>query len=929
MMRFGLLGPLTVHDGSEELTPSNPLGRLLLVALLLNPNRPVSTDRLQAVLWGERPPQTAAASLHNHVLRLRRTLGPAGRDRLRSAPSGFLLLVEDGELDTEVFSAHVQRARSAHTRQDWPEAGREAAAALALWRGEPLADLPGLADSPEAAHLTELRLQALEWHGEAEIEAGRHHGLVADLARLAAEHPMREAFHRQLMIALHRGGRAPEALAVYRSLRATLVDHLGVEPSASVQQLHHEILAADAQPSAPPVTPAASPERSAAPSQLPADPSVFAGRQEEITALIRHLGGGGGTVLITGMGGIGKTALAVHAAHRLRPDYPDGHLYADMRGFGSGDARTAEQLLARFLTDLGLAPSAVPADLDDRSARYRAVLADRRVMIILDNVRDTAQIADLLPGPGRSAVIVTSRHRLPSLPNAVHLGLAPLDDTAQRGLLAALCGEERAAGDRESADRILEACGGMPLALRIAGARLASRPAWPLSTLARRLSLTNGRLSALAIDHLSVTGTLSVSYHALKHSRHALERDAARAFRLLGLWPAHPMSPEAAAALLGEPLDRAMDLLDSLVDSHLLETHDGSRYRFHDLLGEFAGDLARREEPEAERDAAVLRLLAWYVHAVTRARDLTVPSAPAITPSPEPSLAPLPLFGDTEEALAWYGSEMPALKEVIRRSGPLRRPDLGWRVARELLGYSQGHLQSGEWEQCLASALEMATEHGDLQGQAWMNNCLGVSHGLAHRGEESLRHLREAARLFELTGETEALASNVANQSMAHQLLGQVDLGLAALDKADRLRAKAGLGAPLFTVSARADLLLTAGRTAEAEAVYRQALEGWRERDLPTNVATTLTNLGDTLRQLGRREEAFAAFEESMAIRRALGIHVGVADTLEAMARAYFDFGEFPWAEECWRQALAIGEEEGMEWIIGDCRKGLAMLGVG
>ncbi|HEY3479109.1 MAG TPA: transcriptional regulator, partial [Streptomyces sp.] len=499
-MRFGLLGTVTVTDDEGA---GRPVGsaklRALLAALLATPGRAVPLEALRAALWGDTPPATATASLHNHVARLRRLLAEGGAggqgtdraaSRLRAVAPGYLLDVAEDEVDAEVFLRHHAVARAAHRAHDWCAVLDGSADALALWRGDPLSDVPVRYDPMRAyaAHLTEARLQVLEWRFDAELSLGHHQGLTAELGALAAEHPLRESFHRQWMLALHRTHRQAEALAAFHQLRRTLVDELGVEPGPAVQQAYQEILASPPAPAAgpagstapaglvphaplagapsapaedrtqggeatatePAVTDPAESEgggaeeeavepqsdaesaaRRTPPAQLPADIGDFTGRGTELAALLQamrapHSPDGTGfeaadgtsaegcpgptatprVAVVSGMGGIGKTALAVHAAHLLRAEFPDGLLYADLRGFGAGGARQPQDLLARFLADLGEDAQPLPDHPDDRAALLRHALHGRRVLLVLDNAGESAQVTPLLPGGGGSAVIV-------------------------------------------------------------------------------------------------------------------------------------------------------------------------------------------------------------------------------------------------------------------------------------------------------------------------------------------------------------------------------------------------------------------------------------------------------------------------------------------------------------------------------------------
>ncbi|GAA4842748.1 AfsR/SARP family transcriptional regulator [Kitasatospora terrestris] len=991
---FGVLGPLTVHDGREPRPITSPTHRLLLTHLLLNAGRAVTADALLTLVWGERPPRTAAASLHNHVGRLRRALGPRLEDRLAATGGGYRLRVEDGELDSAVFAGHLGRARAAHTGQEWTAVALETAAALELWRGGPPEDSAAVGPA-EAARLAELRLQALEWRFDAELALGRHHGLAAELALLTAEHPLRESFHRQLMLALWRGGRRADALAVYRTLRGTLVEELGLEPGTAIQLTHREILADEPRPAAGrgdgggtadrrgadagsvggrdgrerteagggerteagaggKAADGTAPDGSAAregaadggaaddgaaaavatPSQLPLAPGDFTGRQGELDALALYLrpgepGGPARVVLVTGMGGVGKTSLVLHGAHAAAEDFPDGRLYADLRGFGVCEARTPHDLLGRFLADLGVAGEALPKDTDDRAALYRSLLAERRVLVVLDNARDGRQVAPLLPGSGRSAVVVTSRHKLSGVQCTARIPLGPLSAPEQRALLAAMCGADRVAADPVAAGQVMAACAGLPLALRIAGSRLAHRPTWRLSELARRLNRTD-RLQALAVDHLAVREAFSFSYTSLLAGGRPLEQEAARAFRLLGLWPAHHHSAESVAALLGAPVDDALDVLDTLVDAHLLDVSAPGRYRFHDLLGEFAAERVLAEEPEQARAEALVRLLGWYTSAVAAANLAIAPLAlpiPAVEGvSADWELFELPEYADEEAALEWCGEELAAIRDAVRRAAALDRPDLSWRLAAALFGYGLTYWWNGEWAECLYEALEATAAADDPAGQAWLHGRLGVAHGLTRAVEPCIEHLEKAYGFFRTIDDLAAQKAVVSNLSAAYSQAGDTERAQEWATRAMALAERLAVQPDAARLASLGDLRFRQGDLPGAEQSYREAIAEWRRLDSRSQLSLALYNLGDTLRAQGRARDAVAPLLESLEIRRELGSHGNVADTLETLARTHFEGGDPEAARQYWSQALTLARRHRLEHFIGLSERGLAGL---
>ncbi|MFD8685510.1 BTAD domain-containing putative transcriptional regulator [Streptomyces sp. NPDC059651] len=970
VLRFGLLGPVLLHDGARAAGVSSPKGRVLLAALLLQANRPVALEHLRNALWGEHPPAGAQAALPNHVTRLRRLLAAAdgGASRLRAVPPGYLLEVHDGELDLDVFEERRTQARRAHTDADWTAVARTTDAALDLWRGNPLADLPDFAEAPARLpvirRLVEARLELLEWRFDAALGRGSHHEVLAELASAADEHPLREVFHRQLMLVLHRTDRQAEALEVFQRLRLTLADELGVAPGPAVQEAYQEILtrppgrppsdraqAAGPAPSAPEDAPPPPGAQAAAParvtpigpvqeqpafnSQLPMDVRHFVGRQAELKSLVTLLtpaptsGAPVATapVVVTGMGGIGKTALAVHAAHRLRHLFPDGILYADLRGFGAGEARGAGDLLARFLSDLGAVHGPLPEETDDRAATFRAALADRRVLLVLDNARDARQVAPLLPGNGASAAIVTSRQTLAPLPGADLLPLKPLGPAEQRDLLAELCDVARLRHEPAAAADILAACGGLPLALRIAGARLAARRSWPLTALAERLKGPSGRLRALSVGGAAVRSTLGMSYVALRDSELPTERAAARAFRLLGLWPCHVLSLEGAAALLGLAVDDAEDAVEVLVDAHLLESPQPGRYTFHDLLGEYAQECVEAEESPLDRHDARSRLLVWYAAAAESCRTVSFTSQ-APPPLDDPAGAPMPVFADAESALHWCIQELPAITEAIGLAGELRRPDIAWRLAVEMFGYAETYWWTGEWDALLDEALAIALREDDTFGQAWLHRRIGVAHGMAYRNEAALESLLEALALYEAMDDVGAEASITGNIFMCYMQMNRPQEALRYARRSQELFGLAGNKvSALIALTRTTDALVLGGELEEAERQFRKLvalLES--EHRHPTQVATALTNFGRTLVALNRREEALETLYKALAIRRRLDDQGGTVDCLEAVAEAYFAFGDRQQARVHWEQSLLISRTLGLAHGIEQARRGLAML---
>ncbi|MEU4105761.1 BTAD domain-containing putative transcriptional regulator [Streptomyces tanashiensis] len=967
VVKFGLLGPLVVHDGTDPRPVTGPKVRVLLAALLLQANRTVSRDALKEALWGASVPASADAALANHLTRLRRVLAAVdgGTDeRLRTVAPGYQLIVHEGELDADAFEDRVRAVRQAHRREDWEAVRRETDLALALWRGTPLADLAPFAETEAPAlrahQLAEARLQALEWSFDAELCLGRHHEAVAPLTTLAGEHPLREGFHRRLMLALHRSGRQAEAFAVFHRLRRNLVDELGTEPGAAVQEAHAELLAGEPAPRPRPRADTARP-----PFQLPCEGDAFTGREAEVAAVRALLvgaevgedredatgrGAGPGSagergtgadarsgsgaarvraVVVSGMGGVGKTALAVHVAHRVREAFPDGALYADLRGYCVGGARTAHELLARFLSDLGVHQDALPEDTDDRALLLRSALAERRVLLVLDNARNAAHVAPLLPAGGPSAALITSRQLLADLPGSAKVPLSPLPEPDQHALLAKLAGAERVAGEPEALAGIMTACGGLPLALHIVGGRLASRPSWPLALLAKRLTPHQGRLDTLAMGDFDVRRTFAMSYMAMRDSDQPLEREAARAFLLLGrVWSAHAVTPQSAAALLDVTETRAAAVLDVLADAHLVLNPEPDRYLLHDLLGEYA---AQREEEdgEAEPTTALVRLLSWYATALaaaTRAATGETQSPPPLEGEAVRKLS-LPEFADDDEAIRWTARELPAVRDALTRAGELGRSDLAWRLAVGLFGHATTHWWTGEWDACLEQAMEIARAHDDRLGQAWLHRRTAVAHGMAYRNEACLEHLRIALDLFTERGDLAAQASILGNMAAVYLQCEDSAQALVHAERSRDLYRRVGnTRGEVLALTRMADVHRLRGEPESAAADFRRVIELLRGTGHGAVLATNLTGYGDVQRVLGHRDEAFEALAEALSIRLRMNDQGGTVDCLVVTARAHHHFGEWAAAHETWEWCLELARRHRLDQRIDECLDGLKAL---
>lgn len=850
-MRFGLLGAPAVHDAAGE--PQH-LGsakvRALLVTLLLRPNRVVPVDELKAALWGDEPPASAHASLHNHVTRLRRILAEEGR--LRAVAPGYVLRVAPGELDTEVFEEQVRTAQAAYGRRDWAAVVAAARDGLALWRGSPLAGVYG-SDEAEPAlvrRLRESRLLLLEWRYDAELALGRHDGLGPELAALVAELPLREAFHRQLMLVLHRTGRQAEALHVYRSLRRTLVEELGVDPGPAVRQAHEEVLRGPAVDAPPPQSlPPQVPERRP-PAQLPPRPVHFTGRAATVAALRAALADGG-AVVVSGMAGVGKSALAAHVAHTLREEFPDGQLYINLHGATPGmTPLDAPQAVAALLRDLGVGPRQIPEAPDAATALLRSVLAPTRTLLVLDDAASAAQVRPLLPaGPG-CAVVVTSRSPLTALDGARRFPLAPLNAADSEELVRAVSGR----GPDERLDRLVELCGRLPLALRVVGARLAARSALTPDVLAGLLDAETGRLDHLDYDDLSVRGSLAVAHDGL-------DPDAALALRGLGAVDLPEYCVPAVARLMDTDEPRAAAALDRLVEVALLQEVSYGRFVPHDLVRDYARELAERA---GGTEAAVERVLRWYGE---RARQAALTLSPVGSDTelrlPEPIGEAEPFScGDT--ALAWSDSEVAnAVALTERYAWASRTVPLLVRAWSILLRH-RGRLQ--ELAVVGRIALDAARTHGDAESEANALSDLAGLHFLSGRPDRALPLNEAALAAWRALGNERRMQRSLCNQGLLLEALGRYE------EAAEVLRESLEIVHRVDDAYAEGVVLIALGNLYEhtdaraAIAYHERALKIGLRLGGDVLVQTSHCNIGYAHLTLGEPAAALRHFEECLRI---------------------------------------------------------------
>ncbi|WP_420080491.1 BTAD domain-containing putative transcriptional regulator [Streptomyces sp. JL4002] len=945
--RFAVLGPVRAWRGTEALPSGTPQQRALLAVLLLRDGRTATAPELIDAIWGEDPPQQALATIRTYASRLRKVVSPG---LLVTESGGYAIRLRSAAtLDLGVARGLAADAEVARAAGDRTLARTLLSRALDLWEGEPLAGVPGPHAETERTRLAEWRLQLLETRLDLDLEVGHHAEAVSELTALTAAHPLRERLRELLMLALYRSGRQAEALAVYADTRRLLADELGVDPRPELSALQQRILNADAdlaRAEDPAPAAATAPVR---PAQLPATVPDFTGRSSFVAELGAILSGGAqdqvmAVSALAGIGGVGKTTLAVHVAHAARPHFPDGQLYVDLQGT---EARPAEPeaVLGSFLRALGTPDTAIPDSPADRAALYRSTLDGRRVLVLLDNARDAAQVRPLLPGTAGCAALVTSRVRMAGLAGAhlVDLDVMSPDEALQ--LFTRIVGEERVRAERQAALAVVGACGFLPLAIRIAASRLASRRTWTVSVLAAKLADERRRLDELQTGDLAVKATFELGYGQLEPAQQ-------RAFRLLGLADGPDVSLSAAAAVLDLPEYDTEDLLEALVDCSLLESAAPGRYRFHDLVRLYARACAERDEqPPSSREAALDRLLDFYLSTASGVYALERPGdrLPAhLSDTHYPGL----VFAEPRAALDWLYAEADPLLACVRQasvrggdspSPVLRRAvDLLW-AAKDLAEsganskqyesaavalrdaaqaakdpYAEGrarttltnvHLVAGRFTEADDEAREataLAREAGDPLPSCWAPNDRGIIALYQARYADGERYLREAIEGFRADGNHVGEASALCNLSRIHVELGHLSSAIDLAQQGIAIYDRMGLSLRLANGRYALGIALTqAGRLAEALSELAEALSLFHENRQPLWEGVTHFRLAEA-HLAARRPTLAAAHAEQAIALRGIGGEWRRATVLTVLGKALRRLGQTDRARACWRDAETV-----------------------
>ncbi|WP_370962360.1 BTAD domain-containing putative transcriptional regulator [Amycolatopsis sp. cg9] len=898
-MEFRLLGPVEVADETGTLALGGTKTRTLLAALLLEPGRIIATDRLVDIIWDDDPPSTARALIQTYVSTLRRALGDAGTEIIRTAAPGYSARFGAESLDRHRFEVFAAEGREAAAEGRYREASNAFRAADTLWRGPALGGVRSRVLSGEAARLDEQRLAVIEARIAADLELGRTDELIGELTVLIGQHPTRASLRGHLMLALYRADRTADALAVFRQGREVLVDELGIEPGVELTRLHEAILRSDPALLGPPAEPSARPEpapaargggRVAVPRQLPPDAADFTGRDALVGELAGVLTGGRpGPVVaaLLGPGGVGKSALAAHVAHRVSAAYPDGQLHADLRGT-TGMPASPTEVLGRFLRALQPDRGAIPDDPDERMDAYRTALAGRRVLIVLDDAAGEPQVRPLLPGTGTCSVLVTSRTRLAGLAGAHLVDVGLLSAGEATALLSRIAGADRIQGAPDAAAEIVACCGNLPLAVRVAGARLATRRQWTARLLATRLTDERRRLTELSAGDQQIRASIELSVRNLDPA-------ARTALRRLGHLGLADFRSWVVACALDVEIATAEEVVEHLVDTHLVDytfvDDTGQvRYRLHDLVRIYAREEAERHESRTDLVASTARVAGGWTAVLDRLRDhvadhVTSGAIPLTTAEAGP-VDPEVLGTALTDPRGWLDIEQASLVLAVERAAEAGLDGPAVAIASVLC--ASGYALNGVvdlWDRAHGAALAAARAAGNRPGEAVLLAQVGQLRYEQDRFAEARRHLTDAVERFrdlrDARGEAAALTA----------------LGLACRDQ---------------------------GYLPEAEHFLDRAATVCRSLDDDRATGHCERLIGSVHLERGDFAAADAALAAALAAYRRAGSERGEALTLRTIGLTHLGRGRLTEAEETFTRALALFRALGDEKLVGFCRRGLA-----
>ncbi|HEX4225278.1 MAG TPA: BTAD domain-containing putative transcriptional regulator [Pseudonocardiaceae bacterium] len=892
-LRFSVLGPLRAWRGDVEIDCGPPAQRKVLALLLVAGGQPVSMPQLIDLLWDHAPPVSAANSVHRSIGLLRRQFEPDLPTRQRGQwlirqQGNYRLNVDTDTLDLLRFRELGTSANTTLAAGQPEQALPEFLAALDLWHGSCAGGLELTARAqPTFTRIDRERLLLAQDAAAAAREAGRSRDVLPVLRELATLNPTDEGLHAELMLCLAAAGRQAEALAGYATISSALSTEIGVQPGQALRRAHEQVLRQQtaAQPS-PPTKPSAqiATERVVRPAQLPPDLRVFAGRAEELARLTASIpldGRGVPITAISGMAGVGKTTLAVHWAHDLAQRYPDGQLYVNLRGFDpSGRTLTADKALAGFLQVLGVPLNRIPADIGEQAALYRSLLAGRRVLVLLDNACDVAQVRPLLPASPGAMVIVTSRRALLGLAashGARLVELRPFSPAESRETLALRIGADRLAAEPGAVAEVLDACGGLPLAIAVVAARALVNERLSIAEIAAELRDERTRLDALDASDASVDVRTVFSW-----SYQMLGQDAAALFRLLSVPSGPDISARAIAALAGQPLAQLRPHLAELIQFALLTEPAPGRYAAHDLLRSYAEELSAEQDCQELRAEARARCYDYYLYSMRSTEsDMTASWVPMMLPGPRAGAVPEQL-PTRVEAAAWFDREHQVLSNAVAQAA--ETPQLrhySWQLALSM----QPHLHRlgywADWIMVMSTALSAATAQHDLIAEAHCHRSLAGGYHMLDRNDQAAIELARTRQLFDTLGYTEQNAKLEANFGWVRQ---------------------------------------EQHRYEEALGHFQRAVELSAEQHDEAGQALAILGIGEAYCHLGKYESAAETLERAIELYRELGDSGGEAHGWYRLAAVYVARGDLATAVDHYQHAIELHREENNPTGVLNCQ---------
>jgi DNA-binding SARP family transcriptional activator len=913
-VEFRILGPVELWAAGRRIDGGSAKERCVLAILLWTPGHPVSVDSLVDRVWGDNPPRQARGSLYSYIARLRARLQRVDGDgtvHLVSGSGSYTLEADPESVDLHRFRRLHRQARAIGDSGDDEHAVLLLRDADRLWRGEPLAGLAGDWVSRSRANLADERLAATLDRVAAELRLGHHADLVSETADLVAEHPFVETLVEHLMVALYRCGRQAEALQAYRQLGQRLADELGTDPGPGLRELHQRILRGDAELAAKPGIGWAS--GAGPPDNLPRDIPNFTGRAAQMRSLLDAITTAPAETAVVieaidGMAGVGKSTLAIHAAHRLRARYPDARLYLNLHANdtnrGPLDPVAGLDTLLRLL---GVSASRLPGTLAERAALWRAQLSHRRALVVLDDAASPDQVAPLLPGAAGCLVLITSRRRLTGLAGIRAVSLDVLSDQDAAALFTSIAGPMRAADARAVAE-VTHRCGRLPLAIHLVASRLSHRPAWSVADLARRLSAADDQAGKIHAENPEIGASFALSCQGLTRGQQQM-------FRRMCLHPGPGFTVSAAAAAAAVSLADAELCVDVLLDHHLLEEPARGRFRFHDLIAAYGRDLAAQHDTEAERDLTLRRVLDYYLATADRADRILYPHRARLDPGSAPPAPPAmdaARLSRPQEAREWLDAELTNLLSAARQAAQHRHHEhaalLPHVLARDL--DSQGH-----WETAITLhgwAIAAWRALGDPRGEACARSDLGFMLTRTGRYPDALRQEHQALAIFRGCADRRGEACVLDRIGLVHWYASRFNEALACHEQALVIAREIGdLGGQADALAHSALPLWHTGSYREAMRRLARALAIYRDIGDRQSETKTLTNIAEVQQHLGAYDDALTTFQQTLTVVQEAGDRQGEAVLLNNMGNVYQHVGRYAESLTHYRRAVTIYRDIG------------------